>query len=85
MTKLQEITSFKKKDLDVVISSLIEVIQADVLVGGSELRLRDFGTFKQKNIAAREGRNPKTGEAIKIGRSSTVTFSPSDTSFRIRH
>ena len=29
-------------------------------------RIRDFGTFKQKVGAPRTGRNPRTGEEIKI-------------------
>jgi nucleoid DNA-binding protein len=63
---------------------MIEIIREDVLNNGSELRLRDFGTFRQKVVAARSGRNPKTGAPIQIGRSTTITFSPSDTGFRVR-
>lgn len=85
LSKLQDATSFKKKDLDVVVESMIDIIKAEVLLKGTELRLRDFGTFKQKKIAARNGRNPKSGAPLKIGPSTTVTFSPSDTGLRIKH
>lgn len=84
LTKLQESTSYKKKDLEVVINAFIDVIRKEVLTEGNELRLRDFGTFKQKKTAPRTGRNPKTGEPIKIGSSTSVTFSSSANSFRIK-
>lgn len=35
-----------------------------------------FGTFTVKENAAREGRNPQTGKAIKIAASKTVRFKP---------
>lgn len=35
-----------------------------------------FGTFTVKERGAREGRNPKTGETIKIGPSKSVSFKP---------
>ena len=39
--------------------------------------LAGFGTFNKKKRAARDGRNPQTGETIKIQASTTVTFKPS--------
>jgi DNA-binding protein HU-beta len=36
-----------------------------------------FGTFNKKKRAARTGRNPQTGETIKIKAQTTVTFKPS--------
>ena len=35
-----------------------------------------FGTFTVKNRAARQGRNPRTGEIMKVGASRTVNFKP---------
>ena len=46
-----------------------------VLVKGNEIRLREFGTFKQKKSAARMGRNPRTGEQLQISGSTSVGFS----------
>ncbi len=37
----------------------------------------NFGTFKVSERAARTGRNPRTGEEIKIAASKTVKFTPS--------
>lgn len=41
------------------------------------VQLIGFGTFKKVDRKARTGRNPKTGEAMKIKASKTVRFSPS--------
>ena len=39
-----------------------------------KVQLIGFGTFAVKNRAARQGRNPKTGEAMQIKASKTVGF-----------
>lgn len=44
------------------------------LSGGGEVRINGFGTFRVTSRAARMGRNPATGEAIKIGASKNVGF-----------
>ena len=36
--------------------------------------LRSFGTFAVSKRAAREGRNPRTGETVKIAARKAVTF-----------
>lgn len=41
---------------------------------GDEVRLVGFGTFHVKKRAAAKGRNPKTGDAIKIPASKNVRF-----------
>ena len=40
------------------------------------MSLFGFGTFKVAERAARKGRNPQTGEAVKIAASKTVKFKP---------
>lgn len=44
---------------------------------GEEVRIPDFGTFKVAKRKAREGRNPATGETIKIPASKVPKFTPS--------
>lgn len=41
---------------------------------GEEVSLNGFGKFKIKDSPAREGRNPSTGEPIKIAASKKLTF-----------
>ena len=66
-----------KKDVETVIIAFTNAVRDEVLVGGKEIRLRDFGTFKQKKSAARVGRNPRTGEELQISGSTSVSFSVS--------
>lgn len=49
---------------------------ADAAAKGEEVSLNGFGKFKVKESAAREGRNPATGETIQIAASKKLTFSP---------
>jgi len=47
---------------------------SDTLKGGDEVRLIGFGSFAIQKSAAREGRNPRTGETIKIAASNRPVF-----------
>ena len=58
--------------LEAVLAGLAKGIKAD-----SSVQLIGFGTFKVAKRAARTGRNPKTGAAMKIKASKTVRFVPS--------
>jgi DNA-binding protein HU-beta len=46
------------------------------LQSGAEVRLPDFGTFKVAKRKEREGRNPATGQTIKIPASKVAKFTP---------
>ena len=46
----------------------------DALKAGDKVQLVGFGTFEVKERAAREGRNPKTGEKITIAASKHPAF-----------
>jgi DNA-binding protein HU-beta len=39
----------------------------DAISKGNEISLIGFGTFSVQKVEAREGRNPRTGNALKIG------------------
>ena len=58
-------TELKKKDVEAVVNAALAAISA-ALKEGDKVQLIGFGTFDVKDVAAREGRNPKTGEAITI-------------------
>lgn len=47
---------------------------ADAAAKGDEVSINGFGKFKVKASAEREGRNPATGETIKIAASKKLTF-----------
>lgn len=58
--------------LDAVLSSIAKGVKKD-----TKVQIIGFGTFDVKKRAARMGRNPKTGEAMKIAASKTVGFKAS--------
>lgn len=62
-----------KKDAEAALQATIESIES-ALAGGEKVTLVGFGTFEVKERAAREGRNPATGETIKIKASKAPAF-----------
>jgi DNA-binding protein HU-beta len=63
-----------KKDADVILSVIIEVIM-DTVSSGDKVTLVGFGTFEPKSRQAREGRNPATGDPIQIPATTVPGFS----------
>jgi len=49
---------------------------ADAAAKSDEISISGFGKFKVKESAAREGRNPATGETIQIAASKKLGFTP---------
>ena len=60
---------------DRAVNALIEII-SDTLKKGDSLTLPGFGTFEVRDRAAGTGRNPKTGEELKIAASRVPAFKP---------
>ena len=58
-------TNLSKTDAAKAVESVFESITKS-LSKGNEVRLVGFGTFRVGKRAARTGRNPRTGEAIRI-------------------
>ena len=63
----------KKKEAEAAVNALTAVV-ADALKAGDKIQLVGFGTFEVKERAAREGRNPKTGESMTIAASKVPAF-----------
>lgn len=64
---------FTKKDADKAVAAVFGAIE-DALVKGDKVQLIGFGTFEVRERAAKEGRNPRTGETIKIAASKVPAF-----------
>ena len=60
-----------RKLVDLVFAAI-----TDAATKGEEINLNGFGKFKVKDSPAREGRNPATGETIKIAASKKLGFTP---------
>ncbi len=48
----------------------------DALVAEGRIELRNFGVFEVKKRAARNARNPKTGDQVRVPAKFVVTFKP---------
>lgn len=68
------LNDLSKADAKKIVDSVFDTI-AGAAAKGDEVSLNGFGKFKVKQTAARDGRNPATGEAIKIAASKKLGFS----------
>ena len=73
---VSEKTGITKEAAGQAQKTVIEAI-ASALEKGDSVSLIGFGSFKVVDRAAREGRNPSTGEKIQIPASKAVKFTPS--------
>lgn len=66
-------TGLTKADVEKVYNGTFNLFK-DELAKGNNVAVAGFGTFKISNRAARDGRNPQTGETIHIAASKSVSF-----------
>ena len=72
---IAEKAGMTKKDARTVLNATIESIQ-DALGQGDSVGLVGFGTFLVRERAAREGRNPQTGDPMHISAKNVPVFRP---------
>ena len=65
--------SLSKAEAERAVDALLEAIRG-ALASGEKVTLPGFGTFSTRSRAARQGRNPATGERIVIAASKTPAF-----------
>lgn len=63
-----------KSDAEKAVNALISSVQGAV-AGGDKVTLPGFGAWSRTERAARQGRNPRTGEIVQIAASKGVKFS----------
>ncbi len=68
-----EKTGLTKKDSASAVDAMLDGI-TESLAKGESVQLIGFGTFEVRNRQAREGRNPATGEIMKIEASRAPAF-----------
>jgi DNA-binding protein HU-beta len=66
--------SVTKKEADAIVTAMMDTIM-DTVSKNDKVTLVGFGTFEARQRQAREGRNPSTGEAIKIPATTVPAFS----------
>jgi integration host factor subunit alpha len=67
---------FSKKDSANIVDLFFDTIK-ETLEDGEKLKVSGFGNFVVRQKKERVGRNPQTGEAIKISARKVLTFKPS--------
>ena len=84
MNKTQFISAVQKKagvdakTADACVKAAIAVIEGS-LKKGEKVQITGFGTFDVRKRGARTGKNPRTGEAVKIKASKAVAFKAGQT------
>ena len=68
-----ESSGLTKKDTEAALKAIVDVI-TDSLKKGDKVQIVGFGTFEVSERAAREGRNPHTGEAMQIAAAKAPKF-----------
>lgn len=73
IAKISEDTEVTKAQANAVIDSFIDAVTTTLRSGG-KVTLVGFGTFSVSNRLARNGRNPQTGQEIKIKAKKVAKF-----------
>ena len=68
-----EKAALSKKDAEKAVAAVVDAISG-ALADGEKVQLVGFGTFEVRERAARTGKNPRTGAAIKIAASKVPAF-----------
>ena len=70
---MAEQAQISKKDAEAALKAFTDVV-ANELKAGGKVQLVGFGNFEVSERAAREGRNPQTGETMTIAASKAPKF-----------
>ena len=73
--KISENTTLPNKDIEKILDEFVRITK-DTLKMGEKVSLTGLGSFTPKERKGRIGRNPKTGEAVKISTRKVVKFKP---------
>lgn len=68
-------TELTKKHAEIIVNTVFESI-VDSLKAGEKIELRGFGSFRIRRRGARIGRNPKTGDKVKVPAKRIPYFKP---------
>ena len=74
---IAENTGLSKKDAEAALKATFAAIEK-ALVAGEKVSITGFGTFEIRERGARLGKNPRTGESVKIAASKAPAFKPSN-------
>jgi DNA-binding protein HU-beta len=73
VAKIAEDSGLDKSSAERALKATLNAI-TDAVAVGEKVTLPGFGTFERRERAAREGRNPQTGETLRIAKSKVPAF-----------
>ncbi|MDX1348164.1 MAG: integration host factor subunit beta [Thiomicrorhabdus chilensis] len=68
-------TQFSQKDVEIAVNKILDSM-INTLSQGERIEIRGFGSFSLHHRKARIGRNPKTGETVKLSDKRVPHFKP---------
>ena len=74
--RVQEAGGIDEQMADSLVEGVLQLLKT-TLKHGEPIAIQGFGTFKVREKKARQGRNPRTGEAVMISARRVVSFHPS--------
>ena len=74
--QIYERVGFSKKESAELVERVFDIIK-DTLSRGEKVKISGFGNFVVREKNARKGRNPQTGEEIRLDARRVLTFKPS--------
>lgn len=79
VASVAERSDLSKAEAQRAVDATVEAITDNLNNPGDNVALTGFGTFEVREQAARQGRNPQTGETVKIPAKKAVKFKPGKT------
>ena len=76
INKIAKEINISKQEAEAGVNLFFQTIK-EALERGEEIELRGFGSFRFRQRQARSGRNPRTGEPVKVPPKKVLYFKPS--------
>ncbi|MFP4081766.1 MAG: HU family DNA-binding protein [Candidatus Aminicenantes bacterium] len=76
INKIAKEMNISKQEAETGVNFFFHTIK-EALLNGEEIELRGFGSFRFRQRGARSGRNPRTGEPVKVPPKKVLYFKPS--------
>ena len=73
ISAVKEKTGLTGKDAEAAVKAVFDSV-SEALAKGDKVQLIGFGTFEVRERAAKEARNPRTGETIKVDATKVAAF-----------
>lgn len=71
--KIVDQTGWSKREAEEALSAVLDTI-SDAVASGEKVTLAGFGSFEKRERAARDARNPQTGEKVRVKKTSVPAF-----------